>query len=232
MARKQPNAVKVDTEAGPWLFRFVRGHVRLWSAAAIGIAGYAALAPTSLAFSTRFLIGWDVGVVCYLIILAITMARASPSDIRYHSAMQDEGAYALLLLAVAAALVSLGAIFAELVGINKSQPNYGFHVALALATVTLSWTFTHAMFALHYAHDFYGTGRRARGLKFPGDEPPDYWDFVYFSFVIGMTFQVSDVGVANRWIRRTVVAHGALSFVFTATILALAVNIATSLVGK
>ncbi len=107
MARKRPNAMKVDTEAGPWLFRFVRGHVRLWSAAAIGIAGYAALAPTSLAFSTRFLIGWDIGVVCYLIILAITMARASPSDIRYHSVMQDEGAYALLLLAVVASVVSL-----------------------------------------------------------------------------------------------------------------------------
>jgi uncharacterized membrane protein len=231
MAKKRSNALKVDTEAGPWLFRFARGHVRLWAAAAIGIAGYT-LAPPSLVFSTRLLIGWDVGIVCYLIILAVTMARASPSDIRYHSAMQDEGAYALLLLAVAASLVSLGAIFAELVGIDQSQPNYGFHVALALATVTLSWTFMHAMFALHYAHDFYGTGRRARGLKFPGDEPPDYWDFIYFSFVIGMTFQVSDVGVANRWIRRTVVAHGALSFVFTATILSLAVNIAASLVGR
>lgn len=230
--QKLPSIAKIETEAGPWVIRFLRGHVRLWSAIAIGIVVFIILAPSSLAFSTHFLIGWDVGVVCYLIILAITMARASPSDIRYHSAMQDEGAFALLVLAVAAALVSLGAIFAELGGIEQTQPNYGFHVALALATVTLSWTFTHAMFALHYAHDFYGTGRRARGLKFPGDEPPDYWDFVYFSFVIGMTFQVSDVGVANRWIRRTVVAHGALSFVFTASILALAVNIAASLVGK
>ena len=229
--QKLPPIAKSETEAGPWVLRFLRGHVRLWSAIAIGIAVYA-LAPTSLAFSTRFLVGWDVGVVCYLIVLAITMARASPSDIRYHSAMQDEGAFALLVLAVAAALVSLGAIFAELGGIAQSRPNYGFHVALALATVILSWTFTHAMFALHYAHGFYGTGRRARGLKFPGDEPPDYWDFVYFSFVIGMTFQVSDVGVTNRWLRRTVVAHGALSFVFSASILALAVNIAASLVGR
>lgn len=231
MARKRPNALKKDTEAGSWLFRFARGHVRLWSAAAIGIAGYA-LAPASLAFSTRFLIGWDVGVLCYLIILTITMARSTPSEIRYHSAMQDEGAFALLLLAVAAAMVSLGAIFAELLGIEQSQPYYGFHVALALATVILSWTFTHAIFALHYAHDFYGAGRRARGLKFPGGELPDYWDFVYFAFVIGMTFQVSDVGITHREIRRTVVAHGVLSFLFTAAILALAVNIAASLVGR
>lgn len=231
MARKQPNLLKVDTEAGPWIFRFARGHVRIWSAAVIGIAAYT-LTPASLAPSARLLVGWDVGVVFYLIMVTVMMARARPSDIRYHSAMQDEGAFALLLLAVAASLVSFVAIFAELVGISQAQSNYGFHIALALVTVALSWTFTHAIFALHYAHDFYGTGRRARGLKFPGDEPPDYWDFVYFSFVIGMTFQVSDVGVANRWIRRTVVAHGALSFVFTATVLALAVNIAASLVGR
>ena len=92
--------------------------------------------------------------------------------------------------------------------------------------------FTQTIFALHYAHEFYGTGRRAAGLKFPGDERPDYWDFVYFAFVIGMTFQVSDVGITHREIRRTVVAHGVLSFLFTAAILALAVNIAASLVGR
>ena len=157
MARNQSNAMKADTKRALAIrsravtFGFGR---RPRSASPIRCS-----VPFGLAFSTHFLIGWMSESPCYLIILAITMARASPSDIRYHSAMQDEGAYALLLLAVAAALVSLGAIFAELVGIKQTSPNYGFHVALALVTVTLSWTFTHAMFALHYAHDFYGTGR-------------------------------------------------------------------------
>ena len=232
MAKKRPlPIVKIETEAGPWIVRFVRGHVRLWIAIAIGIAIYA-LVPASIGNSTRFLLGWDVGVVLYLTLAAVTMARSTPSEIRYHSAMQDEGAFALLSLAVAAAVVSTGAIFAELVGIKQSQPGYGFHVALAIATVILSWMFTQTIFALHYAHEFYGTGRRAAGLKFPGDEKPDYWDFVYFAFVIGMTFQVSDVGISQREIRRTVVAHGVLSFLFTAAILALAVNIAASLVGR
>ena len=100
--------------------------------------------------------------------------------------------------------------------------------ALAIATVILSWAFIQTIFALHYAHDFYGKGQRANGLKFPGDDKPDYWDFVYFSFVIGMTFQVSDVAVTNKWIRRSVVAHGVLSFFFTTTVVALTVNMAAS----
>ena len=100
--------------------------------------------------------------------------------------------------------------------------------ALAIATVILSWAFIHTIFALHYAHDFYGKGQRATGLKFPGDGQPDYWDFIYFSFVIGMTFQVSDVAVTNKWIRRSVVAHGVLSFFFTTTVVALTVNMAAS----
>jgi uncharacterized membrane protein len=79
---------------------------------------------------------------------------------------------------------------------------------LAVATVILSWAFTHTVFALHYAYEFYGEGQRANGLRFPGDNRPDYWDFIYFSFVIGTTLQVSDVAVTNRWIRHSVSAHG------------------------
>jgi uncharacterized membrane protein len=219
-----------DTEAGPWIVRFLRAHLRLWVSLAIGVVIYW-LTPGSLPFATHFLIGWDTGVLYYIAATTVVIARSTPNEIRYHSALHDEGAYGLLLLVVAATLVSLGAIFAELAGISKSQISYGLDVALAIATVVLSWIFIHTIFALHYAHDFYGVGRRARGLKFPGDDKPDYWDFVYFAFVIGMTFQVSDVGVTNKWIRRTVVGHGGLSFVFTATILALAVNIAASLIG-
>ena len=221
---------RLDTKAGPWIVRFLRAHLRLWVSLAIGVAIFW-LTPRNLPFATHFLIGWDTGVAYYLVATAVVIARVTPAGIRYRSALHDEGAYALLLLTVVATLVSLGAIFAELAGISKSQIGYGTDVALAIVTVVLSWLFIHTIFALHYAHDFYGVGRRARGLKFPDDGAPDYWDFIYFAFVIGMTFQVSDVGVTNKWIRRTVVAHGGLSFVFTATILALAVNIAASLIG-
>ena len=221
---------RIDTETGPWMMRFLRGHVRLWISIAIGVAIYW-LTSARLPFPTHFLIGWDAGVLYYIVATTVVIVRSTPTEIRYHSALHDEGALALLVLTVAATLVSLGAIFAELADVKRSQPGYGLDVALAIATVVLSWIFIHTIFALHYAHDFYGVGRRARGLKFPGDGKPDYWDFIYFAFVIGMTFQVSDVGITNKWIRRTVVGHGGLSFVFTATILALAVNIAASLIG-
>ena len=105
-------------------------------------------------------------------------------------------------------------------------------LTLAVATILLSWTFIHVIFALHYAHEYYGEGAKGGGLSFPGDDRPDYWDFVYFSFVIGMTFQVSDVQVTSKLLRRIVVAHGVLSFFFSVTILALAVNLAAGLVDE
>jgi uncharacterized membrane protein len=103
------------------------------------------------------------------------------------------------------------------------------HLALAAATIVLSWAAIHTTFALHYAHEYY-RGGEVGGLAFPGDgeQQPDYWDFVYFSFVIGMTAQVSDVGITDRMIRRTAIAHGVVSFIFNTALLALMVNIAAS----
>jgi uncharacterized membrane protein len=97
----------------------------------------------------------------------------------------------------------------------------------------LSWFFVHSIFAVHYAHEFYGdTGRKSSGLNFPGDDQPDYWDFMYFSFVIGMTSQVSDVAVTDKRIRQTVGLHGVISFFFNVALLALTFNIAASAIQK
>ena len=209
-----------------WIVRVVRGHARLWCAIALGCIAFSVL-PGSWRGVTRALVAWDASVLVYLAAAAVMMARSTPSEIRKHSGAQDEGAFALMVLTVAAAMISLGAIFAELAVEGDAQPG-AWSYALAIVTVILSWAFIHTIFALHYAHDFYGKGQRAAGLNFPGDGQPDYWDFVYFSFVIGMTFQVSDVAVTNKWIRRSVVAHGVLSFFFTTTVVALTVNMAAN----
>ena len=206
------------------LVRIARAHVRLWISVALGFATFA-MVPGRW---TSVLIGWDVGVLCYLVAVAMRMAGASVADIRRHAAEQDEGALGLLVLTVGAAIASLGAIFAELAGAESSAPGYGRTVALVIVTVALSWTFTHAIFALHYAHEHYRQGKAGSCLKFPGDEPPDYWDFIYFSFVIGMTFQVSDVAITAKRVRRLVIVHGLVSFVFTTAIIALTVNVAAS----
>ena len=100
-----------------------------------------------------------------------------------------------------------------------------------MATILLSWSFVHTIFSFHYAHEYYGERRDGKigGLKFPGDTKPDYWDFLYFSLVVGMTSQVSDVAVTSKIIRRMVAIHGVLSFFFNVTVLALTVNIVSNL---
>jgi uncharacterized membrane protein len=212
-----------------YLLRVGRAHKRLLIAALIGAATILVM-PAALII--RLLVGWDIGVLIYLIGAAVVMAHCeSVAQMESHAAAQDEGAFAVLVLTVAAAIASLGAIFAELAVIERSDSSYGLYVALAITTVVLSWAFTHTIFALHYAHDYYGGGSRG-GLKFPEDDQPDYWDFVYFAFVIGMTFQVSDVAVTQKTIRRMVVAHGVVSFFFSAAIIAVMVNIAASIIQK
>jgi len=213
-----------------YLIRVGVAHKRLFISAALGLITTLVLPATLI---TRMLIGWDVGVLIYLVAAAVVMTQCSSiSAMQSNAAAQDEGGFAILILSVAAAIASLGAIFAELATIERTSSNYGLYVALAIGTVVLSWAFTHTIFALHYAHGFYGEHLRKSGLKFPGEGQPDYWDFIYFAFVIGMTFQVSDVAITHKSIRRTVVAHGALSFFFTAAIISVTVNIAANVIQK
>jgi len=177
---------------------------------------------------TGFLVGWDVGVGVYLVLAAHMMTVSSVQRIRHRAMQEDEGQAAILVLSVAAALVSLVAIFAHLgTGANGGGGRGLGRMAFVGLTIWLSWAFIHTMFALHYAHEYYD--RTAGGMAFPGDErEPDYWDFVYFSFVIGMTSQVSDVGVTSKEIRRMVTAHGVVAFVFNVALLALTINLAAS----
>lgn len=199
-------------------------HSRLIISAAFGAA--VALLAVPLRVPTRLLIGWDAGLGLYLAMCSWTMAHASVASIRERAAIDDEGAIALLVLTSVAALASLAAVVLELDHAPDRQ-----RIALAVATILLSWTFMHVIFALHYAHEFYGGGAddQIGGLIFPGDEAPDYWDFVYYSFVVAMTAQVSDVQITSKAIRRLTTAHGAVSFFFNVTVLALMVNIMSGL---
>ena len=159
---------------------------------------------------------------------ALGMANASIAKIRQRAAIVDEGALAVLVLTTAAALASLVAVLAEL----GHAPNLS-QIALGMGTILLSWVFMHSIFALHYAHEFYGEGgdHRTGGLVFPGDQEPDYWDFVYYSLVVAMTAQVSDVQITSKTIRRLTALHGVVSFFFNVTVLALTVNIISSLMS-
>ena len=213
----------------PRLLRVIRARPRLFSSSALGLVVTVALvAVPRLRAVTGFLVGWDVGVGVYLALAAHMMAVSSVQRIRHRAMQEDEGQAAILVLTVAAALVSLVAIFAHLgTATNGGRGGGLWRLVFVGLTIFLSWAFIHTMFALHYAHEYYD--RTAGGMAFPGDDrEPDYWDFVYFSFVIGMTSQVSDVGVTSKEIRRTVTAHGVVAFVFNVALLALTINLAAS----
>jgi uncharacterized membrane protein len=212
----------------PRPLRIVRARPRLFTSFLIGFV-VVALCPSDWRIATRLLVGWDVGIGLYLALALRMMAAADVRHIRLRARLQDEGQFTILALTATAAFASLGAIIA-LLATSDANHRDPIHLLLGVATILLSWTFTHIMFALHYAHEFYDeNGGRGGGLLFPGDlREPDYWDFVYFSFVIGMTSQVSDVAVTCRPIRHTVSAHGIISFIFNVTLLALTVNIAAS----
>jgi uncharacterized membrane protein len=143
----------------------------------------------------------------------------------------DPRRWVILAIIVAAATVSLVALGFTLQRAPQETPAaLGARLALAGLTVVTSWMLTHVMFALHYAHHYYGDGPAPGdddrgGLAFPGEEQPDYWDFLYFSFVVGMTCQVSDVQVTSPAMRRITLLHGVLSFFFNTVILALSVNL-------
>jgi uncharacterized membrane protein len=205
--------------------RVVYARPRTFISILIGTTAFFLL-PGALRLVTRLLMSWDVFVAVYLVLAYVMMFRCGLAHIRRNAELQDDGRFLIPLLTALGAFASLAAIVSELGEAHRNPPQLIF----ATLTIALSWAAVHTAFALHYAHDYY-RGAKPGGLQFPsGDQHDhaDYWDFVYFSFVIGMTAQVSDVGITDKTIRRTATAHGIISFVFNTALLALMVNIAAS----
>ena len=208
---------------------------RLFAASLGGIVVFLLL-PDTVGLPIRFVLGWDLGAAAY-IAMTLTMMARSPQRLRYRAQLEDASKWAILALMVAATLASLLSIGFVL---HEAKNQTGWvadeHVLIAGATILLSWGFAHLLFAIHYAHAFYDDSPTAEdpkavsgGLKFPGEKNPDYWDFLYFSFVVGMTCQVSDVQVTSRIMRRLTLSHGVISFLFNTVILALSINLLAGL---
>ena len=211
MAQKKPSPPPKPPRPLP--VRMVRLHARQFVAVVVGLS-VAAMLPADWRMSTRLLAGWNVGIALYLVLIQSVIWRCDVAQLRRRAKEQDEGGFAILLLSMAATLASLVAIVFELGGTKQAGNAYAVvHVLLAMTTTVLSWLFMHTIFSLHYAHEYYGEGRDKKlgGLNFPGENEPDYLDFLYFSLVVGMTSQVSDVAITSRSIRRVAALHGALS---------------------
>jgi uncharacterized membrane protein len=205
---------------------------RLVICVVIGVLVYLAL-PVRLGLAIRIVAAWDLLVLLFLLGTALAMRDSRPERMRRRAGRQDEKRWVMLALTITASALSFVAITFLL---HKDDAESALHMALrvglAAATVLFSWSLVHTVFALHYNHLFYGDDEdNIGGLEFPGQKQPDYWDFLYYSFVIGMTSQVSDVQVSDRAIRRVTLLHGVLSFLFNTAILALTINILASLIG-
>ena len=178
--------------------------------------------------STRALLSWDVAIGLYIVLALSTMLRSDLHMIRARAKDQDDGALAVLLLTVMAAIASVAAIVLELRDV-KHMPAQAqtLHFILVGATLVGSWALIHITFALHYAHVYYIELQRggSASLEFGDDPEPNYVDFLYFSFVIGTTSQTADVNIASRRMRRIALLHGVLAFFFNTSLLALTVNI-------
>lgn len=179
--------------------------------------------------SNRLILVWDMFCVSMIMFSWILFIKTNSDDLCMVVEKQDDGLKIIFTIVLVAVFFSIFGTLALLVEKNGTTVNKFWHTIIALSPVLLSWVLLHTMFAIRYAHLYHdhnllGTGSKVGGIEFPTKEAPDYVDFAYFSFVIGMTFQVSDVTVSSRTIRRFVLMHSIISFAFNTIIVALTIN--------
>jgi uncharacterized membrane protein len=216
-------------QASGWIVRLGAVH-RIVAALAIGGAAFLLARSSSAVIDAPELIGWDAGALAYLTLTWLLILRADATETREHVRVQDPRThviYLLLVVAACASVVALGMVVGPLRQLESWRK--ALSVSLAVLALVMSWLLIHTIFAVHYARLYY-EGDKAEELAFPNDRTPDYLDFAYYAFVIGMTSQVSDVQVKTRRMRRVTLAHGILSFLFNIAVLALAINFISSVI--
>ena len=211
--------------------RLIVGHGRLFACVALGLASLALL-PRHWPGLEQGIAAWDIGSTGYLALLGWLFLSSPLSRMAANAEAQEDGEWVLFFLVLAGVSVSFVAILSEFGSMRGVAATVKDRkIAVVGGTLALSWLLTQAVFAIRYAHEFYARGQAkggiAGGLDFPGEDAPDYWDFLYFSIVLGMTFQVSDVQITSRLLRRLATLHGLLGFLFNTVIIALTVNLAS-----
>lgn len=208
------------------LFQKLRPLHRFCLALLIGSAGYFIL-PGALPFLTRVLLAWIEFTSVYLILAWYIIFSLPVGNIKKWAVINDGSKTFVFAMIIIASIASLFAVL--LIIMSGNAMGSVSIVPVSIAGMLLSWALVHTIFIFHYAHMYYGTGHGGSGLNFPGNEKPDYLDFAYFSFGIGCTFQVADVSISSKTIRRTVFLHALLSFILNTFVVALTINIISGL---
>lgn len=194
--------------------------------------------PNSMHLDSRILAGWISSVICFIGLVLLMMSYASPLKTRYLAQRQEAQHWVIFLLVVSTALTSIFAIALMLANNSKDALTFQktIHIGLSAIAILCSWVLTHIMFTLHYATCYYREDEfnqeadYAGGLAFPTEEMLDYFDFMYFSFTIGMTSQTSDVSITSRFMRRLALSHGFVSFLFYSVIISLTIGVIGGLI--
>jgi uncharacterized membrane protein len=210
---------------------------RIWIVGAAYALVTALLIPGNVGIALRAAAAWDVATLALLGLPWWVIMRADPETTRRRAATADPGRLALLLSAVVASAVALATAVALFKAPRGAQPPADWvEIGLGLWALTSAWAVLHTAYALHYAHLYYRDGNVSAsedipdGLQFPGG-PPAEIDFAYFAFTLGMTFQTSDVVIANGTMRRVALGHAVLAFGFNTVIVALSVSLLGNLVN-
>ncbi len=191
---------------------------------AIAIVGVP-IAITRLGWSTGIMIGFDVAAAVFLLSVIPLLTKSDADAMRDSATRNAANRVVLLAITGATSIAILAAVVGELAAEGTPTP---IEIGLVIGTLALSWLFANVIYALHYAHLFYSKGENsddAAGLAFPKCDEPDYWDFIYFAFTLGMTFQTSDVGIEDRRLRRTATFHSLAAFVFNLGVVAFTINV-------
>jgi uncharacterized membrane protein len=219
-----------------WMPDLMVARPRLFIATFVGVVvGLGCMAFRDMSVSTRLIVGWDALTFSFLGSMLVSMLDDSPTDIRARAALDDEGKGVILLLVLIASAASVWAVGVEL---SLAKDAHGImkagHVVLAFVSVIASWFMVQMIFALHYAHEYYGVdeddgARDAGGLDFKGIEEPDYWDFLHFSVVIGVACATADIDFTSKGLRQLGTVHSLVAFAFNTVIVALTINLTAGL---
>ena len=210
----------------------VWNHTKLWIALLSGIVISLAL-PAHLAGISRVLAGWDAAIMVFTPLVYIRMRHLDAGQLRAHYEEEDPTGPVILLVVVIAALLSVVAIVALLAPLKQVAADQRVaHLSLAALTIVSSWLLVHTMFSLHYADMYYSVADgQPPPLSFPQTPKPLFWDFLYFSFTIGVACQTADVATTQTEIRRTVTVHSIIAFAFNLLVLGFAITVSAGLLG-
>ena len=183
----------------------------------------------------RLMIGWIAFSCIYLALSWIVIFKREVAQIKQKATEDDGSTVFVFFMILVSSFANIFIVLLLMMNKNAMLSHNSLFVPLSVAGILLSWVMVHTIYTFHYAHKYYNRtdpeGKRSYGgLDFPGEKNPDYLDFAYFSFVMGSTFQVSDVSITARNLRRIALVHGVLSFVFNTFIVALTINIIAGLI--